>query len=108
MVQLPPSIFDLLESENFRRRPGMYLSSPTISILFGFITGYFYAVDANDVTLKDMDKLNGFNDFVANHYGWLESTAGWRNIILKESGGDEKKAFTRFFELYDVFVSRTT
>lgn len=108
MAQLPSSIFDLLESENFRKRPGMYLAFPTISILFGFITGYFYAVDANDVTLEDMDKLNGFNDFVANHYRWPESMAGWRNIILKESGGDEEKAFTTFFELYDGYVSRTT
>jgi hypothetical protein len=31
---------------------------------------------------------------------------GWKNIILKESGGDEEKALKKFFELYDLFRGR--
>lgn len=43
------------------------------------------------------------HDFVALKYGEYPSSAGWCSIILKNCGGDEEKAFDRFFELYDEF-----
>ncbi|MGB4775443.1 MAG: hypothetical protein WBP45_09745 [Daejeonella sp.] len=38
-----------------------------------------------------------------HQYNWLESTAGWKNIILKENDFDEEKALKVFFEMIDEF-----
>jgi len=98
------SIFDLMNDENFRKRTAMYLGEKKISILRGFIVGYLYGLDAKEIQLRESEpKFEKFNDWVANHFNWYESTAGWNNIILKECGGDEKLAVDKFFELYDKF-----
>jgi hypothetical protein len=47
----------------------------------------------------DIVEVNGFN----NEFN--ESTAGWKNIILKEVG-DEAKTCDKFFELLELFKQR--
>jgi len=104
MEQLPKSIFALLASESFRTRPGMYIGEKKISILRAFIDGYFYATESKNTTSSEKEKFAEFHDWVANYFGWYESTAGWKNIILKECDGDEEKAVDKFFEVYDKFT----
>ena len=98
------SIFDLMNEENFRKRTAMYIGEKKINILKGFIDGYFYGLDVKEIHLRESEpKFEKFSDWVANHFNWYESTAGWKNIILKECDGDEKLSVDKFFELYDKF-----
>lgn len=98
------SIFDLIVDEDFRKRTAMYLGEKKISILRGFIYGYFYGLDVKEIHLRESEpNFDKFNDWVVTYYNWYESTAGWENIILKECGGDEKLSVDKFFELYDEF-----
>jgi hypothetical protein len=84
----------------------MYIGDWTISSLMAFMSGYFLATSMNNLDDNDVINFNEFHDWVARHFGWVESTAGWKNIILKECNGDEKKALAKFFELYDLFKKR--
>ena len=99
MKQHPNSIFELLSSENFRFRPEMYIGKKNVTILRAFIDGYFYAENNS----LEKEKFEEFHDWVANYFGWFESTAGWNNIILEECNGDEEKAIDKFFEIFDKF-----
>ncbi len=66
--------------------------------------GYFYALDAMEIHLREPEpKFEKFHDWTAKYFGWKESTAGWKNIILKESNENEKEAVKLFFEVYDKF-----
>jgi hypothetical protein len=102
----PGSIFELIESENFRKRTPMFTGDEGISALESFMNGYSYATWSNDIEEKDEIIFNEFHDWVAGYFKWRESTAGWRRIILHECKGDEVKALKTFFELYDKFKAR--
>jgi len=57
-----------------------------------------------DIDIEETEpKFEKFNDWVASYYGWNESTAGWKNIILSESNNDEEKALKEFFNIFDKF-----
>lgn len=105
MNQLPKSIFELLTSENFRNRPAMFIGEKKISILRAFIDGYLLGAERDNTTLREKEKFAEFHDWVANYFGWYESTAGWKNIILKECNGNEESAVDKFFEIYDKFIN---
>lgn len=104
MEQTPNSIFELLSSKSFRSRPGLYIGEKKISILRAFIDGYFYAAEFDKINSDRREKFAEFHDWVANYFGWNESTAGWKNIILEECNGDEEIAVDKFFEVYDKFI----
>ncbi len=97
-------INELLESKDFRAKPGMYLREKKISLLDAFLAGVYYSIDTYGVDEEIF--LDGFHDFVAEHYRWKESTAGWKNILLKECKGDEEKALDEFFKLYDAYKKK--
>lgn len=97
-------IQELINSYNFRNRIGMYLGEKNIHILNGFLHGFQYAEDLYGISKDQVHFLEGFHDYVAKYYDWYESTAGWKNIILKESDNDPARAVDEFFKLYDCFV----
>jgi hypothetical protein len=98
------NLFELLRSDSFRKRPAMYLGEATLSNLQNFIAGYYFPQDMHKFSLIPQEQqFQDFHDWVARYCGWKESTAGWKNIILQECQGDEKKALDSFFELYDNF-----
>nr|WP_321237197.1 hypothetical protein [uncultured Psychroserpens sp.] len=95
----------LLDSESFRSRTAMYIGEKKISVLKGFLDGAYYSFVAYDVNEENL--FEGFHDWVAEYYGFSESTAGWKNIILKECGNDEVKAVDEFFTVYDKFKNKS-
>ena len=98
------SLEELLQKSDFRKRTAMYLGKKDLSVLQGYVFGYWDGLDSQGQT----HPLTGFHDFVANHYGRPESTAGWKNIIVSECQGDEEKAVDVFFTLYDQFRAKRT
>ena len=105
MKHLPKSLFDLLKLKNFRLKTEMYIGDKKINILKAFIDGYLFALEANNIYQAEKEKFTEFHDWVANYFGWYESTAGWKNIILEECNGDEEIAVDKFFELFDKFIN---
>ncbi|MEH2144414.1 hypothetical protein [Nostoc sp.] len=89
-----------------RPRPQMYLGQRSLTALGGFIGGYSFALGENGIFFgEETPPFTQFNDWVARYYKWNESTAGWKNIILREVG-DEAKACDVFFELFELFKQR--
>ena len=98
------SIYELLEM--IRQKPGMYLGQRSLTALRGFISGYYFGREENDMLVEEeIPPFRQFHDWVARYYKWYESTAGWKNIILREVG-DEAKACDVFFELLELFKQR--
>lgn len=95
--------------ETIRKRPGMYLGSNSITALMNFMHGYQFALrelrkfdDACPTNLFPLD-FYFMHEYTTLLYGLYESTAGWRNHILWNCGGDEEKALNKFFEVFDDF-----
>ncbi|MEH2350995.1 MAG: hypothetical protein V7K55_23920 [Nostoc sp.] len=98
------NIYEILEM--MRPRPQMFLGQRSLTALRGFISGYFFAMEENGILIEEENPpFSQFHDWVARYYKWYESTAGWKNIILREVG-DEAKACDVFFELLELFKQR--
>jgi hypothetical protein len=95
------SIYDLLAK--IRVRPAIYLGEWSLTRLRAFIDGYCYMAYERGIEPGDQPNFDGFHDWVAAKFGWRESTAGWCNIILQESNGDDRVALKSFFELIDEY-----
>ena len=94
------------EIETLRCRPGMHIGKISITVLRDYLVGFQAALVATGChAAENLLPLPFwfFHVYVANHYEWYESTAGWKNIILEEVGQDEEKGFWTFFELFDEF-----
>jgi hypothetical protein len=95
------SIYDLLTE--IRARPAIYLGEWSLIRLRAFIDGYRFMAQEQGMEPGDQPDFDGFLDWVATRFGWRESTAGWCNIILRESGDDDRTALESFFELIDEY-----
>lgn len=111
-MKLEKSINKLLNSPEDRKRAGMYLGEAKITNLQNYIYGYMDCL--YDYKLDSFEKIVGlktpfyfFHDFIAIHYNWSSSTAGWKGIILKECNNDELKALKTFYNLFDEFKTLT-
>ncbi|QMS88997.1 hypothetical protein HUN01_15815 [Nostoc edaphicum CCNP1411] len=98
------NIYDILAM--IRTRPGMYLGQRSLTALRSFIDGYFFAIGQNGILIEEENPpFSQLNNWVARYYKRYGSTAGWKNIILREVG-DEAKACDVFFELLELFKQR--
>ncbi len=89
--------------EYIRKRPGLFLGSKSISVLYNFIFGYQTACCLKELEENLVLDLEGFHDFVNDYYLHGPSTAGWKNVILAQHYGREEDAFDDFFRLLDLF-----
>lgn len=90
--------------EKMERRPALYPGVKSITALRAYLNGYLAALEEHNLPVDERGPLSPtFHDWVARRFGWVESTAGWNNIILAESGGDEGKAVDTFFVLLKEF-----
>ena len=93
------NLIDLVE-----RRPGMYIGDARISSLRSFLDGYQFAATVHNIEKKQVfPPFWYFHEWAMHKYGWGESTAGWKNIILEENQNDEELALTKCFELLKEF-----
>lgn len=96
------NIYDLIDL--LEKRPAMYLGDKNISCLRSFLDGYQFAQESNKPFTEEVfPPFWYFHEWAMHQYGWGESTAGWKNILLDENGGDEEKALDDFFRQVKVF-----
>jgi hypothetical protein len=100
----PLSVLDLIE--HMRVRPALFLGANSLSALWYFLRGYHMGLRGNpQVSIATSPLEKEFHDWVAYRLHFLESTTGWRNMILQHIQ-DEKAALNRFFELFDEYRFR--
>src|SRR5262249_20246834 len=86
-----------------RPSPSMYLGCYSLIRLRAFLDGCFFMVVTFGIDCEVPPDFRGFDDWVAQKFGWRESTAGWCGIILQECDGDDSAALDCFFELLDEY-----
>lgn len=79
------TIYDVLDK--IEKRPGLYLGYVSLRTLATYLAGYQMAM--TDAAFMDISnpEFHQFNDFIRDKFGYLESTAGWSNMILAISLG---------------------
>jgi len=95
-------VYDLIDT--IRPRPAMYFGDNKISNLQAFLSGYDFSTYVHNIKDKSVfPPFWYFNEWAMHKYNWRESTAGWKNIILKENENNEEKALNVCFEMIDEF-----
>lgn len=99
------TILELIDSENFRKRPNMYLGKNSITRLRIFMLGYETCEQFNSLNSKDsIPSFNLFYNWICKYYKETGSY-NWDGIILKNCNDDEELALETFFLRYDEFKS---
>jgi hypothetical protein len=96
------NLYEWLEDKNVRSHISMYLGDRKLTTMWHYINGYRAATDIHTVEQDLKPDFWLFHDFVAEHFGYSESTSGWRNMIFEQTS-DEEKGLDLFFELFDKF-----
>jgi hypothetical protein len=100
----PPGVVELIEK--IRPRPELYLGERSVSALWHFLAGYHLGLRGNaQVSVELSPRAKEFHDWVAYRLHFLESTTGWRQMILKRTN-DEAAGLNYFFELFDEYRIR--
>lgn len=94
--------FELIEL--IKKRPALYIGNNQITSMRNFLDGYDFACLVNGIEHNNIyPQFWYFHEWAMEKYNWSESTAGWKNIILKENNNDEEKSLEIFFEMIDEF-----
>ena len=100
----PTTIFELLDYEQFRKRPAMFIGEKSISKLMLFINGYWMCEDFNQIESKDTRPPYWlFLKSICKYYNHNGSYYNWDGIILQNCGNNEEKAFETFLDRFDEF-----
>lgn len=90
-----------------KKRPGMFLDSPSIKSLQMLMMGYNIARrDQNIPLTKQEIEFQGFQQWIQDKYNVLSSKS-WATIIL-ENSQDERDALNKFFELFEEFTNEVS
>lgn len=98
-------VYDLLCE--IRKRPTMFINSPSIHMLSSFLDGY-YAASANfGLTTGDEEFFVDFQHWLLTRYDKIKALniGYYPNIILIIALFDEYRAFDEFFEHVEQYVA---
>ena len=97
--------------KSIKKRPGMYLGTADINLLYAFLVGFNLAHNMTGAYKpKSQTSLFPLKFWFMHEFAKVKkkagsSVAGWKNIILSECGNDPRVALDRFFEYYDEFCT---
>jgi hypothetical protein len=97
------SIFELIDSEYFRKRPAMYLGEKSISRLKLYMDGYQMCEYINDIKSDTEPPFWLFYEWIVRYYKHNGSYYNWDGVILLNYENDEEKSVDIFFERFDEF-----
>ena len=101
---LPKSIFELIDSESFRKRIAMYIGEKSISNLRIFMDGYQACELFNEINAKGTKPPFWiFFNWICKYYNHSGSYYSWDGIILQNCDNDEEKALETFLLRFDEF-----
>jgi hypothetical protein len=90
-------LYELLAQ--MKKRPAMWLRSPTVYSLEAFLNGFACAQLPGPSAWPSLWLLH---DWTAHKFN-QSSSAGWAYILTKQCQGDEKAALNLFFQLFEEF-----
>lgn len=100
----PMTIYQLFDSESFRKRTPMYIGEKSISKLRLFMIGYEMCEQFNKIKSKDTrPPFWLFFPWICKYYNHNGSYYNWDGIILQNCENDEAKALDTFFARFDEF-----
>ena len=79
MTKRKYSIYDALET--IRKRPGMYVGDIDLNAINTYLSGYWMAMNDADFDDVSNPEFSKFHEFVRARFNYVESTAGWANMI---------------------------
>lgn len=71
----------------------MYTTECKLSNVRSFLDGYAYSIRDQVELERFLSDFPGFHGWVADKYGFSESSAGWQNMILAVEMGIEPRSF---------------
>ena len=93
------NIYRLLDT--IRRRPGLYIGHHSPTHLNAFLAGYQLGVGLDKEFKEDPD-FGGFPSYVAEKFGYTDTSSGWAYMI-EDQREDQEEALWLFFELLDDY-----
>lgn len=97
------NIYNLIDK--IKERPLMYIWDKKLTSLSIYIAGYQWCLAEKEIKEEEMSNLNMFHDWIANEYGYSESTSWWLSMIL-ENSKNEEDALNKFFILMEKFQNK--
>ncbi|QDK83108.1 hypothetical protein EXU85_32700 [Spirosoma sp. KCTC 42546] len=99
------TLYELLRSEEFRRRPAMFIGKLSILQLASYINGYRKGLSMHSIIENNSFDETAFSDLVAKYYDRpVPAQAGWALTIWAENYADETQSFMMFFLLFDELI----
>lgn len=96
--KFPESLLEMIDLEEFRKRPGMYIGFNDIHILKAFVDGNISFGN------EELAKLFWqFRNWLAPKSKHPSTTGGWNDMILEMADNDHKIALELFFKYFDEF-----
>ncbi len=87
--------------DEIRMRTAMFTGYSSPTHLHSFLSGFFYANRDEDIT-EETPSFHGFHDWIADKFGYKESTSGWAYMI-EDQRDDKSEALYLFYELLDKY-----
>lgn len=96
------TIYDMLDV--VRVRPGMWIGSADIEVLFVWLQGFNTGIAiAGDPMTSGAPNFGEFDDWVAGRLGRTKNGYSWAMMLTEACGGDPERAFERFWVELDAF-----
>jgi len=92
---------------DFRKRPGMYLGSYSLSKLPTLAAGFMIACNYYDETKTGMNRFSDFHDWFEKRHS-LEHTSSWTVPFLEMTNYDDKGALDLFFSELELFANESS
>lgn len=92
---------------NLEKRPEIILGKKSITLLYAFVGGLECSFTNNWRNIPDKLFTGEFNRWVSKKYEVTDSLH-WASIILKQTNGNEEKAFDLFYLLLKEYAKGLT
>jgi hypothetical protein len=98
-------LVDFLLSD-FRKRPGMFLGSYSLSRLPTLIAGFMVACNYYDESKTGMNRFSDFHDWFDKRHS-LERSSSWTLPFLEMTNYNEKDSLDLFFRELELFSNES-
>lgn len=91
---LEPSIYRLFEDEGFEKKLNKFIGEESLNNLEGFILGYFYAIDSNEIRMhgtRAYPNLQSIEDWIKKG----KSAKKWKDELKMNSSKNPVKEFLK-------------
>ena len=85
----PTNLYSFLDF--IRAKPELYIGEKSLTVLYNTINGFNLSCWVHNIEESLNPSWQGFHDYVASKLKYLESTSGYKNMILEENDFDELK-----------------